>query len=78
METKDIKLETLAIWLSNCPGSSCGASYEAGQFSARICYAGREFHGQGETLEQAFYWALDAWNHGGRTAVFSSPIGAVQ
>lgn len=58
METGNIKLETVAMWLNDQPGRSCGAQFIGGQFDVRLVQGGLEYHGSGRTLEQAF---ADAW-----------------
>ncbi len=59
MKTEHVKLETVALWLNDKPGRSCGAQFVTGYFDVRLVDSGVSYYGCGLTLEGAF---ADAWS----------------
>ena len=70
MESEDIRLMTVALWLQDKPGRSSNCSYAYGVFHVTLWDCGVGHFGDGATIEDAFAGAFAGWsrkNPGQRT-----------
>ena len=58
METIDIRMTTLQMWVDAYPGSSYSCSAEGGVYYAALRAHGREFVGASESMPLAFVRAF--------------------